>query len=189
MRKWEGPGWVASTVLEAGHPRPRYRQVWLPSALSLACRPHGLFSVQSHPCYLLLFLQGTSDVGLGPPPPLTASFNLNHIFKVCFSKYSRNLRCWALGPPCMNFGRTRFSSYEQRKERKQEETQGGRRAARGQRDGAGPTELCWDRQRRVCHRGGGGWGSEHEGWAPRSASTTLPSVCVCVYMGIYGAVD
>lgn len=186
MRKSDGPGWVASTVLEAGHPRPRHRQVWLPSALSLACRPHGLFSVQSHPCYLLLFLQETSDVGLGPPPPLMASFNLNHIFKVCFSKYSRNLRCWALGPPCMNFGRTQFSSYEQRKERKQEESQGGHRAARGQRDGAGPTELCWDRQ---SHRGGGGWGSEHEGWAPRSASTTLPSVCVCVYMGMYGAVD
>ena len=111
MRKWGGPGWVASTVLEAGHPRSRHRQVWLPSGLSLACRPHGLFSVQSHPCYLLLFLQGTNGVGLGPPPPLTASFNLNHIFKVCLSKYSRNLRCWGLGPPCMNFGRTRFSSF------------------------------------------------------------------------------
>lgn len=73
----------------------------------------------------------------------------------------------------------------QRKERKQEESQGGHRAARGQRDGAGPTELCWDRQ---SHRGGGGWGSEHERWAPRSASTTLPSVCVCVYMGMYGAI-
>ena len=36
---------------------------------------------------------------------------------------------------------------------------------------------------------GDGGGSEHGGWAPGSASTTIPSVCVWVYTGMYGAVD
>lgn len=55
--------------------------------------------------------------------------------------------------------------------------------------GQGPQSCAGTDRAGSVTRGAGGWGSEHEGWAPGSASTTLPSVCVCVYMGMYGAVD
>ena len=55
--------------------------------------------------------------------------------------------------------------------------------------GQGPQSCAGTDRAGSVTRGGGGWGSEHEGWPPGSASTTVFSVCVCVYMGMYGAVD
>ena len=55
--------------------------------------------------------------------------------------------------------------------------------------GQGPQRCAGTDRAGSVTRGAGGWGSEHEGWGPGSASSTLPSVCVCVYMGMYGAVD
>ena len=53
--------------------------------------------------------EDTGPFGLGAT--LTTSLSLNYHFKDPISKYSHNLRCWALGLQCVNLGGTPFSLY------------------------------------------------------------------------------
>ena len=105
-------GWKSTIKLPAGFGLFWGVSPWLVDGRLLIVSSQALSSVPVQPSislcvYISSGYKKTSQTGLGPT--LTASFQVDDLFKDSISKYRHILRYWALGLQHMNLGRTPFS--------------------------------------------------------------------------------